>query len=85
MPDERVDQIQKQSHAERARRDQRILMLELSRLGRPWEDQAGMRGRGGQTSPDSDQRVRGTYPEAASEALRSCAGASLGRAVGQDL
>lgn len=85
MPDERVDQIQKQSRAERALSDQRILMLELARLGRPWEDQAGMIGRGERTSRDSGQREGGTYLEAVSEALRSCVGASLGRAVEQDL
>lgn len=85
MPDGRVDQKQKQSRAERALRDQRILMLELSRLERLWEDQAGMRGHGGQTSPDSDRRGGGVHLEAVSEALRLCTGASLGRVVEQDL
>ena len=85
MPDGRVDQKQKQSRAERALRDQRILVLELSRLGRRLGDQVGMRGRGGQTSPGSGQKVVGTYREAFVEALRLCVGASVGRAVEQDL
>lgn len=85
MPDGRVDQKQKRSRAERALRDQRILMLELSQLGRRWEYQAGMRGRGGRTSPGSGQRVGDAYLEVVSEALRLCFGESLGRAVEQDL
>ena len=60
-------------------------MLELVRQGRQWEDQAGMRGRGGRTSPGSGQRVGGACLEAVSEALQLYVGAFLGRAVEQDL
>ena len=85
MLDERADQKQKQSRAERALRGRKILMLGRPQLGRPWEDQVGMRGREGRTSPGSGQRVEDTYPEAVSGALRLCVAASLGQAVEQDL
>ena len=85
MPDGRADQKQKRSRVERAPKDQRILMLKLRRLGRPWEDQVGTKGRGGRTSPGSDQRVGDGYPGVVSEALRLCVGASLGPAMEQDL
>ena len=60
-------------------------MLEPLRLGLPWEDQVGMRDREARTSPGSGQRVGGTYPEAVSEAPRSCVGVCLARVVEQDL
>ena len=85
MPGGRVDQKQKQSRAERALRDQRSLVLEPLRLGRPWEDRAGMRDRGGRTSPGTGRKVGGPYPEAVSEALRLRVGASLEKVVEQDL
>ena len=85
MPGGRVDQKQMQSRAGKALKDQRVLTLERSPLRRPWVGQAGMRGRGGRTSPDSDQRVGGLYPRAVSEALRLYVGTSLGRAVELDL
>ena len=64
---------------------QRILMLELSQLGRPLDDWAEMRGRGGRTLPCSDQTEGSAYPEAVSEALQLCVAASLGQAVEQGL
>ena len=85
MLDARFDQRRKQFRDEKAPRDRKTLMLGLSRLGRLWEDQAGTRDRGGRTSLGSDQRVGDTYSEAVSEASQLCVGASLGRAVEQDL
>ena len=80
-----VDRKQKRFRAEKALSDRKTLRQGRSRLGRPWEDQAGMRGREGRTLPGSGQRVGGAYPEAVPEALRLCGGASLGQAVEQDL
>lgn len=85
MLDGKVDRKQKRFRAEKALMDRKILRRGHSQLGQPWEDQAGMRGRGGRTLPGSGQRVGGAYPEAVSEALRLCGGASLGQAVEQDL
>lgn len=85
MLDGRVDRKQKRFRAEKALMDLKTLRRGRSRLGQPWEDQGGMRGRGGRTLPGSGQRVGGAYPEAVSEGLRLCGGGSLGQVVEQDL